>query len=167
MRTLYIDHIESELGEIVVVVDGNQLCAVDFSEYRQRLNLSLQNRYDTCVCEPKVNPAGVCDRIHAYLSGKLDSITDIPVAEIGTPFQQRVWSQLRQIPAGETFTYGQLASQIGQPKASRAVGRANASNPIMIVVPCHRVVGTQNHLTGYAGGLERKRWLLEHEQQLT
>jgi len=164
MQKLYIDRIESALGEIVVVVDGDQLCAVDFAEYEERLQRSLQRRYGAYVCEPSVNPVGSCDYIRAYLSGELDSISNIPTTQTGTPFQQKVWSQLRLIPAGQTLTYGQLASQIGQPQASRAVGRANACNPIMIVVPCHRVVGTQNQLTGYAGGLERKRWLLEHEQ---
>lgn len=164
MQTLYIDRIESELGEIVVVAAGDQLCAVDFAEYGERLQRSLQRRYGAYVCEPRVNPIGSCDRIRAYLSGELDSLSHIPITQTGTPFQQQVWSQLRRIPAGQTLTYSQLASQIGRPKASRAVGRANACNPIMIVVPCHRIVGTQNQLTGYAGGLERKRWLLEHEQ---
>lgn len=164
MWKLYIDQIESDIGTIQVVVKDDQLCAVDFAEYQERLHRSLTHRYGAFVCEARVNPLGICDRIRAYLAGDLNSLADIPVAAIGTPFQQKVWSQLRQIPPGETLTYGQLASQIGQPKASRAVGRANACNPIMIVVPCHRVVGIKNQLTGFAGGLERKRWLLQHEQ---
>ncbi|HET6209766.1 MAG TPA: methylated-DNA--[protein]-cysteine S-methyltransferase, partial [Jatrophihabitans sp.] len=82
----------------------------------------------------------------------------------GTPFQQRVWQRLRQIPLGQTSTYGELAAEIGQPAAVRAVGMANGRNPISIIVPCHRVVGSTGALTGYAGGLAAKRWLLEHER---
>jgi len=81
----------------------------------------------------------------------------------GTPFQRAVWTALRSIPAGATMTYGELATRIGAPGASRAVGLANNRNPIGLVVPCHRVIGANGALTGYAGGLERKRWLLEHE----
>jgi methylated-DNA-[protein]-cysteine S-methyltransferase len=84
----------------------------------------------------------------------------------GTEFQRTVWQQLRQIPCGEILTYGQLAQRIGRPTASRAVGMANGSNPISIVVPCHRVIGSQGALTGYAGGVQRKQWLLQHEGYL-
>ena len=88
---------------------------------------------------------------------------DLPLAPRGTPFQQRVWAELRRIPHGATISYGELARRVGEPRASRAVGAANGRNPIAIVVPCHRVVGADGSLTGYAGGLDRKRWLLHHE----
>ena len=98
-----------------------------------------------------------------YFSGNLTSLDDIPVRTEGTVFQRKVWSELRRIPAGTTLSYGQLAKRIDQPTASRAVGLANGSNPVAIVVPCHRVIGSTGALTGYGGGLERKRWLLHHE----
>lgn len=91
---------------------------------------------------------------------------DLPLAPNGTPFQQQVWHQLRQIPFGETISYGTLAARLGKPTASRAVGAANGQNPLSIVVPCHRVIAVNGALTGYAGGLDRKQWLLHHEQQI-
>jgi methylated-DNA-[protein]-cysteine S-methyltransferase len=96
----------------------------------------------------------------------LDVIDQLPVMTAGTEFQRSVWQQLRQIPCGEIITYGELAKRIGRPTASRAVGMANGSNPISIVVPCHRVIGSQGALTGYAGGVQRKQWLLKHEGYL-
>ena len=104
----------------------------------------------------------VAEQFDAYFAGELSTF-DIEMNLLGTPFQQRVWSQLCQIPYGETISYGELARRIGNPNASRAVGLANGRNPIAIVVPCHRVIGANGSLTGYGGGLERKTWLLEHE----
>jgi methylated-DNA-[protein]-cysteine S-methyltransferase len=102
--------------------------------------------------------------VRAYLAGSYGAIDGIPVDTGGTPFQRRVWSALRRIPAGQTLTYGALARRLGTPAASRAVGRAVSLNPVAIVVPCHRVIGADGRLTGYAGGLDRKRWLLAHER---
>jgi methylated-DNA-[protein]-cysteine S-methyltransferase len=90
---------------------------------------------------------------------------DLPLAPSGTAFQQQVWQRLRQIPFGQTWSYGELAQAIGQPSASRAVGAANGRNPISIIVPCHRVIASNGKLTGYAGGVDRKQWLLEHERK--
>jgi O-6-methylguanine DNA methyltransferase len=104
----------------------------------------------------------VAEQFDAYFAGERSTF-DIEMNLLGTPFQQRVWSQLCQIPYGETISYGELARRIGNPNASRAVGLANGRNPIAIVVPCHRVIGANGSLTGYGGGLERKTWLLEHE----
>ena len=101
-----------------------------------------------------------------YFAGTRTSF-DLSLAPIGTPFQQRVWSALAAIPFGETVSYVELARRIGMPTGSRAVGHANARNPISIVVPCHRVIGSDGSLTGYAGGAERKRWLLDWENQVT
>ncbi len=112
-------------------------------------------------------PATITEALEAYFAGDIEAIENIPVLADGTEFQQRVWAALRRIPAGNTATYGQIAREIGQPTAVHAVGLANGSNPIGIVVPCHRVVGADGKLTGYAGGLERKRWLLDHEQYRT
>jgi methylated-DNA-[protein]-cysteine S-methyltransferase len=101
--------------------------------------------------------------MRAYLAGELNALDRLPADAGGTPFQQEVWAALRTIPPGVTWSYKQLALRIGRPAAVRAVGLANGSNPIGIVVPCHRVIGANGTLTGYGGGLPRKRWLLEHE----
>ncbi len=102
-------------------------------------------------------------KIRAYLDGDYGSLEDIPLNAGGTDFQQLVWQNLRTIPVGSTASYGQIAANLGKPTAARAVGMANSLNPIGIVVPCHRVIGASGKLTGYAGGLERKQWLLQHE----
>jgi methylated-DNA-[protein]-cysteine S-methyltransferase len=107
--------------------------------------------------------AGVSGQLRQYFDGRRREF-ELPLAPAGTDFQQRVWRALREIPLGTTATYGHIASMVGNPKAARAVGAANGRNPISIVVPCHRVVGADGTLTGYASGLARKRWLLDHEQ---
>ena len=107
------------------------------------------------------------EALHAYLEGKLDAIDAIAVETGGTAFQRAVWEELRRIPAGTTLSYRDLAIRIGRPKAVRAVGHANGANPIGVVVPCHRLVGSNGSLTGYGGGLHRKRWLLDHEAART
>ena len=101
--------------------------------------------------------------LEAYFGGDLEAIDAIAVARPGTPFQRKVWAELRRIPCSRTISYGELAERIGQPTAVRAVGTANGANPISIFVPCHRVIGANGTLTGYGGGLENKRWLLVHE----
>ncbi len=105
-------------------------------------------------------------RIEAYFRGDLGAVDDLEVDGGGTPFQRRVWQALREVPAGETASYQELAAELGRPTASRAVGSANARNPIALVVPCHRIVRSDGNLGGYAYGLTRKRWLLEHEGAL-
>ena len=102
------------------------------------------------------------DQLGAYFAGTLTEF-DIPVKLTGSDFQRRVWRCLQDIPYGETISYGQLARQVGNPNASRAVGLANGRNPVAVIVPCHRVIGADGRLTGYAGGLDRKTWLLHHE----
>jgi methylated-DNA-[protein]-cysteine S-methyltransferase len=163
MTKLWIDRIESPIGQIAIVVDELSLCALDFADYEARMVSLLAQRYDSVELVPRSNPLGFTERLQAYLAGDLMSLTDIPVKMGGTDFQQQIWSKLREIPIGETWTYGQLAKSIDRPTASRAVGMANSLNPIAIVVPCHRVIGVKGKLTGYAGGLDRKRWLLQHE----
>ncbi len=106
---------------------------------------------------------GIKRSLSAYFSGDLNSLDNLTIHTEGTAFQRRVWAELRQIPPATTITYGELAKRIGRPAASRAVGSANGANPIAIVVPCHRVIGSTGALTGYGGGIERKHWLLKHE----
>ncbi len=105
------------------------------------------------------------EELTAYFAGQLTDF-DLPLRADGTPFQQRVWAELRRIPFGETWSYGALAAAVGNPKAARAVGMANNRNPVSIVVPCHRVIGAGGSLTGYGGGLDRKAWLLDHERRV-
>ena len=109
------------------------------------------------------DPNGLTSAIGAYFAGDLAAIDNLPVCTAGTSFQREVWNALRTISCGTTVSYGQIAERIGRPTAVRAVGLANGSNPICVVVPCHRVIGANGSLTGYGGGIERKRWLLEHE----
>ncbi len=109
-------------------------------------------------------PSAARRSLQAYFDGDLDAIGDQPTATNGTDFQRTVWEALRRIPVGHTVSYGALAVRIGRPTAARAVGLANGANPVAIVVPCHRVIGADDSLIGYGGGLDRKRWLLAHER---
>jgi len=116
---------------------------------------------------PIDEPSGVASRVRAYFDGDLRALDDVPVRlEGGTPFQREVWAALRSIPLGETISYAELARRVGRPGAFRAVGAANGQNPVGVVVPCHRVIAADGTLGGYAGGLDRKRWLLVHEGAL-
>jgi len=167
-ETLFIDRIESPIGPMVAVHDADgRMRALEFADHEPRMRqlLRLYNGIegrDFVLRERRV-PASVCDAFARYFAGELDAIEHIPIATGGTPFQRDVWAALRRIRVGTTVSYGALAQQIGRPKAVRAVGHANGANPISIVVPCHRVIGADASLTGYGGGIERKRWLLAHE----
>jgi O-6-methylguanine DNA methyltransferase len=160
---LYQSELESPLGVVYVVTDGIHLRAVDFAGYEDRLQRLLARHYGNYALHAAREPGEAVSRLEEYFAGDLQAIDDIDVATNGTPFQRQVWAALRTIPAGTTVSYGTIAAQIGRPTACRAVGLANGSNPIGIVVPCHRVVGANQGLTGYGGGIERKQWLLEHE----
>ena len=126
----------------------------------------VARRFDGARLVESRDPAGMRTRLSAYFDGELDAIAEIPVAPGGTPFQQRVWKALREVPCGQTRSYRDIAEAIGQPGAMRAVGTANGRNPVGIVIPCHRVVNADSKLGGYAGGLDNKRWLLRHEGAL-
>ncbi|MGI8742225.1 MAG: methylated-DNA--[protein]-cysteine S-methyltransferase [Bryobacteraceae bacterium] len=160
---LLVDRIPSPIGAILLVTDGEALRALYFDDYEERMHLQLRRHYGVYKLTSGRTPATIGDEIRAYFDGDLAAITRVPVETGGTAFQRKVWTALREIPAGTTLTYGELAAAIGTPKASRAVGLANGSNPAGIVVPCHRVIGANGTLTGYGGGMERKRWLLTHE----
>jgi len=163
MKDFIIDEIDSPIGVILVVCDGSALCALEFAEFDNRMRASLRRRHGVYTLRNKKNPLGLGTRIAAYLKGDLCALDRVKVTGGGTPFQERVWTALRKIPPGTTTTYGALAASLGVPTATRAVGAANGQNPNSIVVPCHRVIGADGALTGYGGGLARKRWLLEHE----
>ena len=163
MTTLLTDTLESPIGRLVLVFDAGRLCALDYADSHRRMTRLLQRRYYRFRLGTASTPPGVIQQLRAYLGGKLNAIDSIQVDPGGTAFQQKVWETLRTIPPGTTRTYRDVAEQIGRPNAWRAVGRANALNPISIVLPCHRLIGANGALTGYAGGLERKHWLLRHE----
>jgi methylated-DNA-[protein]-cysteine S-methyltransferase len=160
---LWIDTLPSPIGNILLVSDGASLCALDFVDDQSRLQTLLEKRFGSVVLTPCSNPQGFTARLSAYLAGELHSLDDVPVNPGGTLFQQQVWLTLRHIPAGTVASYRELAEMVGKPTAYRAVGMANSLNPVAIALPCHRVVGANGSLTGYAGGLERKQWLLQHE----
>lgn len=163
MKELLVDYIPSPIGKIVIVVDGDRLCSLDFEDYAERMMKLLRRRYADVLLKQVDDPHGFSSRIKKYFAGDYEGLRAIPVHTGGTPFQQQVWSALREIPVGQTFAYSRLAAMVGKPKAARAVGMTVSLNPVAIVLPCHRVVGCNASLTGYAGGLDRKRWLLRHE----
>jgi len=161
---LALDRIPSPVGEVLVVTDTDgAVRALDFHDYEARLRLLSRRHCGEGVLTEGRAPEAVRQAVEAWFGGDLTAFDAIEVRTGGTAFQRAVWKALRDIPAGETRTYGQLASVIGAPKAVRAVGLANGANPVGVIVPCHRVIGANGTLTGYAGGLERKRWLLAHE----
>jgi methylated-DNA-[protein]-cysteine S-methyltransferase len=163
--TLFRDRVASPLGTMLVVWDGQGvLRALDFEDHEARYRRLLRRHYGSDALVSESAPTSISEALARFFAGELTAVDDLAVRTNGTAFQRRVWSALRAIPAGTTVSYGQLAATIGQPTASRAVGLANGGNPVGIVVPCHRVIGSNGSLTGYGGGLERKRWLLAHER---
>lgn len=167
---LYTEQLRTPLGTIVVLTDAeDRVRAVDWTDYADRMQRLLRLHYgwDGDALPNRTSHfsrSRAAQALAAYFDGDLHAIDDVPTATGGTTFQRTVWQALRDIPIGETRSYGQLATAIGQPRAVRAVGLANGANPIGIIVPCHRVIGANGSLTGYGGGLERKRWLLEFER---
>jgi methylated-DNA-[protein]-cysteine S-methyltransferase len=168
---LFLDNLHTPIGEMQIVADeeGN-LRAIDWADiagadHLARLDRLLRRSYgpDGYRLKSECNPHGLTLAMEKYFAGELSIIDALPVKAKGTSFQRKVWDALRTIPCGTTISYGKLAAQIGQPTAMRAVGLANGSNPVGVVVPCHRVIGANGSLTGYGGGMERKLWLLQHE----
>ena len=160
---MYLDTFDSPLGEIVLAGSAEALCALDFGDCRERMDRLLTRHWPGAELERKAGFGGFRQRVEAYIDGDLESLAAVRTDSKGTEFEELVWSCLRTIAPGATVSYGDLASRMGRPGAARAVGRANSRNPIALVVPCHRVIGGDGSLTGYAGGLERKKWLLAHE----
>jgi methylated-DNA-[protein]-cysteine S-methyltransferase len=165
-----IDRISTPVGAFILAADpGGNLRVALFAADEEvvRHYLRLQCGTSEFTLEPFVNPHCLSDAICRYFDGELDAIDRIPVETGGTSFQRKVWLALRGIPCGATTSYGALAKAIDHPAAVRAVGTANGANPVAVVLPCHRVIGANGSLTGYGGGIERKRWLLNHEKTPT
>ena len=155
------------VGSLLVVSDADgALRALDFADYEARMRTLLARHYGKFTLIDGPVPPAIATALDAYFGGDLSALNGLTVRTGGSDFQRGVWAALRRIPAGTTTGYGALAAMLGKPGAARAVGLANGANPIGIVVPCHRVIGANGTLTGYAGGVERKRWLLEHERAL-
>jgi methylated-DNA-[protein]-cysteine S-methyltransferase len=148
---------------LLVTDDDGVLRALDFADHESRMYRLLGEHYGAFELVEGSAPVALTRALAAYFDGSLDALADVRTATGGTPFQREVWNALRTIAPAATMSYGQLATTIGRPGASRAVGAANGANPIAIVVPCHRVIGANGTLTGYGGGLSRKEWLLAHE----
>ncbi len=162
---LRLARVASPIGVLLVVVDdAGVLRAVEFEGGEARLERLLRLYCGACVLRDGAAPEAA-RAFDAYFAGAVTALDGLPVATGGTPFQRAVWSALRAIPPGTSLGYGALAARLGRPAAGRAVGAANGANPISIAVPCHRLVGANGALTGYAGGLGRKRWLIEHERR--
>lgn len=156
------DEIESPVGPLAVAERAGRVCILHFGGLDAHVPRTLEHWYPG---EPRARrPIGAVEPIlRRYFAGELTAIDAVQVEMNGTEFQKAVWTALRRIKAGTTISYGELARRIGRRLAIRAVGAANGANPVALIVPCHRVIGSDGSLTGYGGGLDRKRWLLTHE----
>jgi methylated-DNA-[protein]-cysteine S-methyltransferase len=160
-----LDRLPTPIGDLLIVFDEeDRLRALDWDDYEARMRRLLRLQ---CGSEVELRqggaPKSVRESLNSYFAGEFSALDRIEVETGGTAFQRKLWTALRTIPSGQTSSYGALAAKIGAPKAVRAVGAANGANPISIVLPCHRVIGANQQLTGYGGGLNRKSWLLTHE----
>ncbi len=163
-EALFLDRQATPIGAALVVTDeAGVLRAFDFEDYESRMRRLLRLHYGETLLEAGAAPKALKASINSYFNGDLQAIREVVWATAGTDFQRSVWTALTTIGAGETLSYRGLAERVGRPKAVRAVGLANGSNPVAVVVPCHRVIGADGSLTGYGGGLHRKQWLLDHE----
>jgi O-6-methylguanine DNA methyltransferase len=159
--------VDTPVGPMMALASADALCALEFTSTGRlpRLEARLARWYGAPSIETGTNP--VIQRtlgwLDAYFAGTSADITDLPLDARGAEFEIQVWEALKRIPAGTTTSYGAIAKALGAPAAARAVGMANGANPIAIIVPCHRVIGSNGNLTGYGGGLNRKTWLIEHE----
>ena len=159
-----LDRLDTPIGVALLVTDADGvLRALDWEDYEQRMKALLRLQYGAVTFEKVRAPRDITAALTGYFKGDIDRLRAIKWRVAGTPFQKRVWTALPKIPAGTTMSYGALAAKLKVPNAMRAVGHANGSNPLSVVVPCHRLIGSNGSLVKYGGGLERKRWLLEHE----
>lgn len=167
-QPLLIEEIETPIG-LLNIVTGNDGClwASHWHDYKFLVDELLRRRHRglTLLIEPHPKQSSAALALGAYFRGEVRAVEALPVLTGGTDFQKQVWAGLRDIPPGETESYSALAARIGRSSAVRAVGQANGANFIDIVIPCHRVIGANGALTGFGGGIDRKRWLLEHERK--
>lgn len=163
-EALRLDRMATPVGEALLVTDEEGfLRAFDWTSHEARLLTLLRRQNPPTALIEAAAPTAIRAAVENYFGGELGALSAIAWRTGGTPFQREVWTALCSIPAGETMTYKGLAERVGKPNAVRAVGLANGANPVGVIVPCHRVIGSNGTLTGYGGGLERKHWLLRHE----
>jgi methylated-DNA-[protein]-cysteine S-methyltransferase len=163
-QTFTLDRLATPIGIMLLVSDGDGvLRALDFDDYEGRMKELLRLHYGAVSLNAGRAPQAMRAALSAYFDGDFAALKTIAWRVAGTPFQRKVWTALPGIPAGETMSYGALAAKLGAPNAMRAVGHANGSNPISVVIPCHRLIGANGSLVKYGGGLHRKQWLLRHE----
>jgi len=164
VTTLHLETVPSPIGDaLLVLAEDGALVALDWADCRARLDGWLSARFDGHEIAPREAASEAADAVRRFFAGETTALDAVPVDAGGTDFQAAVWAHLRTIPPGTTTTYGAIADALGSPGAVRAVGAANGRNPISLVLPCHRVIGSDGALRGYAGGVARKRWLLQHE----
>lgn len=155
--------IDSPIGKLTAAAHGPRVCLVHFGPATSAVRSILRAWYPDAELVEHGNPGGAVGVLDRYFGGDLESLDELEVELNGTSFQRNVWLALRSVKAGLTMSYAQLAKRVGTPAAVRAVGAANGANPVAVVLPCHRIIGSNGSLTGYGGGLHRKRWLLNHE----
>jgi len=166
---LLVDRLQTPIGELLIIADrAGNLRTIDWTDHEARMRQLLDRYYGKgrYTLDQARDPGGLTRVLRAYFKGDIEAIDRLPVETAGTPFQTSIWRALRKIRRGTTISYAELAKRVGRPRAVRAAGLANGRNPISIVVHCHRVIGSNGSLTGYGGGLPRKKWLLEHEGAL-
>jgi len=163
-ETFGLDRLKTPIGTALLVTDADGvLRALDWEDYEPRMRELLRLQYGAVTLKRARAPKDTKAALSGYFSGDLSGLNTIKWRVAGTPFQRKVWNALPKIPAGTTMSYGALAAKLGMPKAVRALGHANGDNPLSVVLPCHRLIGANGSLIKYGGGLQRKRWLLEHE----
>jgi methylated-DNA-[protein]-cysteine S-methyltransferase len=160
---VHIATIDSPIGQLTLASRAGQVCLLHFGADEDTARRTLRRWYPGEAVEADGDPAGAVSSLRAYFGGDVHALERVPVELNGTPFQRRVWQALRNVRAGTTAAYADIARRIAAPSSVRAVGAANGANPVAVIVPCHRIVGTDGRLTGYGGGLPRKQWLLDHE----
>lgn len=167
--TFLLERMPTPLGELLIATDEQGLLrALDWHDHEARMHELMRRQYPRELPQLRdtAHRSAATQAMQAYFDGDIAVIHRLQVTTGGTAFQRQIWTALRTIPDGQTISYGELARRIGNPAAVRAVGLANGANPISIVLPCHRVIGSNRSLTGYGGGLARKQWLLAHENAL-
>jgi methylated-DNA-[protein]-cysteine S-methyltransferase len=166
---MLLSQMDSPLGAMLLVTDTQQVVrALDFADHKARLHRGLREHYGEVELTEMPAPAEIADALVRYFAGELEALNALQTQTSGSELQRRVWAALRRIPVGAITTYGRLAKELGfdDPRAAIDIGAANGANPIAIIVPCHRVIASNGDLKGYAWGLHRKRWLLEHEKAM-
>jgi methylated-DNA-[protein]-cysteine S-methyltransferase len=160
---LLVERIKTPIGALLITHDGKRLANIAFADREDRRAREIKRDFPEAELKRASEHSRFAKALECYFAGDIHAIDKLPVIDFGTDFQKNCWSALRRVPAGTTRSYGDHARIIGRPNASRAVGHANGFNPISIVVPCHRLIGANGSLIHYGGGLERKRWLIDHE----